>query len=113
MSRCTAKSPVGDLIQYVSLNDTILTVLECSSQALKDKKFWKVRAAGLELLLSLVNRVKQRGQHDRRGKDSAHADLMFDASVVQHFRLASFECLHREFVFATILGFFCIMVHIA
>eukprot|EP00985_Skeletonema_marinoi_P022266 scaffold14137_cov73-Skeletonema_marinoi.AAC.1 len=40
----------------VRRNDTILTVLECSSQALRDKKFWKVRAAGLELLLSLVRR---------------------------------------------------------
>ena len=38
-------------------NEVITTILECSTQTLKDKKFWKVRLAGLELLLSLVNRV--------------------------------------------------------
>lgn len=42
-------------------NDSIAVMLDCSSHAVKDRKFWKVRQAGLELLLSLVNRVgKQR-----------------------------------------------------
>ena len=38
-------------------NEVITTVLECSTQTLKDKKFWKCRLSGLELLLSLVSRV--------------------------------------------------------
>merc|ERR1712238_420311 len=38
-------------------NEVITTALNISGQALKDKKFWKVRLAGLELLLALVNRV--------------------------------------------------------
>ena len=37
--------------------EVITTILECSTQNLKDKKFWKVRLSGLELLLSLVSRV--------------------------------------------------------
>ena len=38
-------------------NEVITTILDIASQTLKDKKFWKVRASGLNLLLSLVNRV--------------------------------------------------------
>ena len=41
-------------------NEVITTVLECSTQTLKDKKFWKCRLSGLELLLSLVSRVGNR-----------------------------------------------------
>ena len=42
-------------------NDVITTVLECASKSLNDRKFWRVRQAGLELILSLVSRVgKQR-----------------------------------------------------
>ncbi len=66
----------------VSRNDTILTILECSSQALKDKKFWKVRAAGLELLLSLVNRVKQRGQNDPENRLVMEAILPYKEKIV-------------------------------
>lgn len=43
--------------EILTKNVVITTVLECSSQTLKDKKFWKVRLSGLELLLSLVSRV--------------------------------------------------------
>jgi len=66
----------------VSRNDTILTVLECSSQALKDKKFWKVRAAGLELLLSLVSRVKQRGRNDPENQLVMEAILPYKEKIV-------------------------------
>eukprot|EP00986_Skeletonema_menzelii_P019099 scaffold27064_cov167-Skeletonema_menzelii.AAC.1 len=66
----------------VRRNDTIITVLECSSQALKDKKFWKVRAAGLELLLSLVSRVKQRGQHDPENQLIMEAILPYKEKIV-------------------------------
>ncbi len=66
----------------VSRNDTILTVLECSSQALKDKKFWKVRAAGLELLLSLVNRVKQCGRNDPENQLVMEAILPYKEKIV-------------------------------
>ena len=38
-------------------NAVITTVLDISSQGLKDKKFWKVRLSGLNLVLSLVDRV--------------------------------------------------------
>jgi proteasome component ECM29 len=37
--------------------ESIKLVLDCSNETLKDKKFWKVRLAGLELLHSLVSRV--------------------------------------------------------
>jgi len=63
-------------------NDTILTVFECSSQALKDKKFWKVRAAGLELLLSLVRRVKQRGRTDPDNQLVMEAILPYKEKIV-------------------------------
>lgn len=66
----------------VRRNDTILTVLECSSQALKDKKFWKVRAAGLELLLSLVSRVKQRGRNDPNNQLVMEAILPYKEKIV-------------------------------
>ena len=37
--------------------ESIKLVLDCSNETLKDKKFWKVRLAGLELHHSLVSRV--------------------------------------------------------
>jgi len=38
-------------------NNVITTTLALADLTLKDKKFWKVRLSGLELLLSLVDRV--------------------------------------------------------
>jgi len=38
-------------------NNVVTTTLALADIALKDKKFWKVRLSGLELLLSLVDRV--------------------------------------------------------
>ena len=66
----------------VRRNDAILTVLECSSQALKDKKFWKVRAAGLELLYSLVSRVKQLGRSDPENQLLLEAILPFKEKII-------------------------------
>ena len=83
MAALAASSLIAKTSSHVvRRNDTILTVLECSSQALKDKKFWKVRAAGLELLLSLVNRVKQRGQHDPENQLIMEAILPYKEKIV-------------------------------
>lgn len=58
MSALAASSLVAHIPSRVlTKTEVITTVLECSRQTLKDKKFWKVRLSGLELLLSLVNRV--------------------------------------------------------
>jgi len=73
-----AKTPSS----VVRKNDAILTVLECSSNALKDKKFWKVRAAGLELLLSLVSRVNQRGRNDPHNQLVLEAILPYKEKIV-------------------------------
>lgn len=85
--RQTAALAASSLISKTSLNivrrnDTIITVLECSSQALKDKKFWKVRAAGLELLLSLVSRVKQAGRNDPENQLAMEAILPYKEKIV-------------------------------
>merc|ERR1712085_29775 len=55
---CLSSSLVTHMPSKV-LNKTEVTttVLLCSTQTLKDKKFWKVRLSGLDLLLSLVSRV--------------------------------------------------------
>jgi len=58
MSALAASSLVTNMPSGVlTKNEVITTVLQCSTQTLKDKKFWKVRLSGLELLLSLVSRV--------------------------------------------------------
>eukprot|EP00584_Thalassiosira_punctigera_P018638 CAMPEP_0172559748 /NCGR_PEP_ID=MMETSP1067-20121228/85506_1 /TAXON_ID=265564 ORGANISM="Thalassiosira punctigera, Strain Tpunct2005C2" /NCGR_SAMPLE_ID=MMETSP1067 /ASSEMBLY_ACC=CAM_ASM_000444 /LENGTH=976 /DNA_ID=CAMNT_0013349411 /DNA_START=13 /DNA_END=2940 /DNA_ORIENTATION=- len=58
MSALSASSLVANMPSEVLKKTEIITaVLQCSKQTLKDKKFWKVRLSGLELLLSLVSRV--------------------------------------------------------
>ena len=58
MSALAASSLVANMPSKVlKKTEVITTILECSTQTLKDKKFWKVRLSGLELLLSLVSRV--------------------------------------------------------
>jgi proteasome component ECM29 len=61
-SALAAASLVANMASTVlRKNDVITTVLECASKSLNDRKFWRVRQAGLELILSLVSRVgKQR-----------------------------------------------------
>lgn len=69
-------------LNVVRRNDTIITVLECSSQALKDKKFWKVRVAGLELLISLVGRVKQSCRNDPENQLVMESILPYKEKIV-------------------------------
>jgi hypothetical protein len=58
MSAVAASSLVAIMpSEMLRKTDSIKFVLECSNHTLEDKKFWKVRLAGLELLLSLVRRV--------------------------------------------------------
>ncbi|KAL9182267.1 hypothetical protein ACHAXT_012919 [Thalassiosira profunda] len=58
MSALAASSLIAKMpSEILRKNEVITTVLECSTHALKDKKFWRVRLSGLELLLSLVSRV--------------------------------------------------------
>jgi len=65
MSALAASSLVANMQSSIlRKNEIITTVIECSTQALKDKKFWKVRLAGLELLLSLVSRVGNQKMSD-------------------------------------------------
>ena len=44
-------------IQALRHNKTIDVLLECSTHALRDRKFWRVRYAGLKLLQALVRRA--------------------------------------------------------
>jgi len=77
-SSLIAKTPSN----VVRRNDAILTVFQCSSHALNDKKFWKVRAAGLELLLSLVSRVNQRGRNDPDNQLVMEAILPYKEKII-------------------------------
>jgi proteasome component ECM29 len=45
---------------------TIKAFVDCSGQALNDRKFWKVRKAGLQILLSLAQRYSQPGAGHKR-----------------------------------------------
>jgi len=45
---------------------TVETLIDCSVQCLKDKKFWRVRLAGLCILKSLSDRVSQKGNIDEQ-----------------------------------------------
>jgi len=62
MSTLAASSLVAKMAtKYLQKNEAIKVCLDCATKALKDRKFWKVRQAGLDLILSLVSRVgKQR-----------------------------------------------------
>lgn len=62
MSTLAASSLVAKMAtKCLQKNEAITVCLDCATKALKDRKFWKVRQAGLDLVLSLVSRVgKQR-----------------------------------------------------
>ena len=70
---------------------TITTLLECTIQTQKDRKFWRVRMAGLKLLHALVNRAGSfsdaSGSVVASGSDAADKQLILEAILPEKERI--------------------------
>ena len=63
---------------------TVEAFIDCSVQCLKDKKFWKVRLAGLKILESLCNRAIQKGSvQNQEGQIILEALLPYKEQIVK------------------------------